>query len=98
MQRQAAFDLDRRDVLAAGDDHVVDAAGDEQIAVGVEISGVAGEVPAVAQRLRVGVRSPPIAFEGFIAREQRDDLAFLARRGDVVRVRSRRAARRAPSG
>ena len=38
MQRQAALDLDRRDVLAAGDDHVVDAAGDEQVAVGIDDS------------------------------------------------------------
>ena len=84
VQRQAAFDLDRRDVLAAGDDHVVDPAGDEQIAVLVEIAGVAGEVPAVAQRLGVGVGPPPVAFEGFVAREQRDDLAFLAGLRDVV--------------
>src|SRR5262249_58336310 len=76
MQRQAAFDLHRRDVLAAADDHVVDAAGDEEIAVAVEISGVAGEIPALAQRLGIRVRPPPIALEGFIARHQRDDLAF----------------------
>src|SRR6185295_13536885 len=29
MQRQAALDLDRRDVLTAGNDHVVHATGDE---------------------------------------------------------------------
>ena len=83
MQRQAAFNLDRRNVLSAGDDHVVHAAGDEKIAIAVEISGVAGEIPAVAQCLRIRVRPPPIAFEGFIAREQRDDLALLAGRGHV---------------
>jgi hypothetical protein len=67
VQRQAAFDLHRRDVLAAGDDHVVDAAGDEQVAIGVEVAGVAGEVPALTQRLGVGFGSAPIALEGLIA-------------------------------
>src|SRR2546430_12546633 len=35
---------------------------------------VAGEVPAVAQRFRIGVAALPVAFEGLIAREMRDDL------------------------
>ena len=67
VQRQAAFDLDRRDVLAAGDDHVVDPPGDEQVAVAVEVAGVAGEIPALPQRLGVGFRPPPITLEGFVA-------------------------------
>src|ERR1700680_3991970 len=33
MQRQTAFDLHRRYVLAASDDHVVGPAGDEQVAI-----------------------------------------------------------------
>ena len=78
MQRQAALDLDRRDVLAAGDDHVVDPAGDEQVAVGIDIAGVAGEVPAVAQRLGVGIGPAPVALERFVAGQKRDDLALLA--------------------
>src|SRR5208283_3197712 len=49
MQRQTAFDLHRRDVLATGDDHVVDPAGDEQIAIGIDQSGVPGEIPATAK-------------------------------------------------
>src|SRR5262249_37236043 len=85
MQRQAAFDLDRRDVLAAADDHVVDAAGDEEIASIVEITRIAGEIPAVAQGLAVRVRPPPIAFEGVIALKQCDDLALFAGGGDVLR-------------
>ena len=91
VQRQAALDLDRRDVLAAGDDHVVDAAGDEEVAVGVEIAGVAGEVPAVAQRLGVGLRPLPIALEGLVAGGERDDLAFLAGPRPAPRPRPRRA-------
>src|SRR5262249_22138436 len=85
MQRQATFDLDRRDVLAAADDHVVDAAGDEEIAITVQIAGIAGEIPALAQGLGVRVRPPPIAFERFIALEQGDDLALFAGGRDVVR-------------
>src|SRR5215471_13466670 len=85
MQRQAAFDLDRRDVLAAADDHVVDAAGDEEIAVDVEISGVAGEIPAAAQCLGVRVRAPPIALEGLVALKQSNDLALFPGGGDLVR-------------
>src|SRR5262249_6083377 len=76
-KRQPACDLDRRDVLAAADDHVVDAAGDEEIAIIVEIAGIAGEIPALAQGLGVRVRPPPIAFERFIALEQGDDLALF---------------------
>src|SRR5208282_2159899 len=49
MQRKTAFDLDRRDVLASGNDHVVDAAGNEQIAIVVDETGVASEIPAVSQ-------------------------------------------------
>src|SRR5215470_7041873 len=43
MQRQAAFDLDWRDILPAADDHIVGAAGDEEITVAIEIPGVARE-------------------------------------------------------
>ena len=62
VQRQAGFDLDRRNVLAAGDDHVVDAAGDEDVAVGVDEAGVAGEIPALRaapwRRLPAAASSP----------------------------------------
>ena len=83
VQRQAAFDLDRRDVLAAGDDHVVDAPGDEQIAVAIDEAGVAGEIPALAQRLGVGVGPAPVTLEGLIAGQARDDLALLVGRGKL---------------
>ena len=83
MQRQAALDLDRRDVLAAGDDHVVDAAGDEQVAVGIDVAGVAGKVPALAQRLGVGFGTPPVTFESLVTGERRYDLALLANRSKL---------------
>ena len=53
---QHALDLGRIDVLATGDDHVLLAVVDVEIAVGVARADVAGVVPAVAQRL---ARSPP---------------------------------------
>ena len=84
MQRQAAFDLDRRDVLAAGDDHVIDPPRDEQVALGIEIPGVPGEIPAVAQRLRVCLGPAPVALEGFIPGKERDDLALFAWPGNIV--------------
>ena len=80
MQREHRFDVDRRDVFAAADDHVVDAAGDVQVAVFVEVAGVAGEVPAVAQDFAFGVRTVPVAFECFVAEQVRNDLAFFAAR------------------
>jgi hypothetical protein len=83
VQRQAAFDLDWRDVLAAGDDHIIDAAGNEKIAVGVHQSGVAGKIPAVANS-GVGVGAAPVAFERFIAGDERNDFAFLAGGDDFV--------------
>src|SRR5262249_58330121 len=54
---QPVFDLLRRDVLAAADDQVLDAAGDPEIAVGIHARFVAGVQPAfvVDCRLRGGV-------------------------------------------
>src|ERR1700741_4198946 len=77
VKRQTALDLDGRDVLAAADDHVVDAAGDEEIAILIDVSGVASEIPAVAERARICVGPPPVALEGLVAGQQRNDLAFL---------------------
>src|SRR2546428_5061432 len=82
--RESLLDLDRMDVLAAADDHVVDAPGDVEVAVGVDVSHVAGEVPAVAERRRVGVGAVPVAREGLVGGEARDDLALRPRRDDLV--------------
>src|SRR6185437_10687359 len=51
---------------------------DEEIAISVDIAGVAGEVPTLAQRTRIGVGPLPVALEGLIAGKQGHDLAFLA--------------------
>ncbi len=74
MAGEDVLDLDRMDVLAAGDDHVVQPPVDPQVAVGVEVPGVAGVVPAVANRLGVGVGPVPVAGERLVAREVRADL------------------------
>src|SRR5919197_2605327 len=78
MPREHVLHLHRVDVLAAADDHVVDATGDVELTVRVDPSHVAREVPAVAQRPPVGVGPPPVAGEGLLRGEARDDLAFLA--------------------
>ena len=49
MAQQHAFDLDRRDVLAAADDHVLDAVADLDVAVGVHDGRIARMEPAAAR-------------------------------------------------
>ncbi len=85
MQGEAALDLDGRNVLAPGDDHVVHPAGDVEVAIGVGEAGIAGEVPAITKGLRVGFGAMPVALEGFVALGDDGDLALLARRGGSAR-------------
>ena len=75
MTREHVLDLEWVDVLAARDDHVVEPPVDPQVAVAVEMAGVAGVIPAVADRFRVGVGSVPVAGEGLVAREVGADLS-----------------------
>ena len=78
MAREDVLDLERVDVLAARDDHVVDAAVEPEVAVLVEPPDVAGAVPAVADRLRVGVGAVPVAGERLVGGQVAEDLAVLA--------------------
>ena len=75
---QRLLDLGRVDVEAAGDDHVLQAVDDEQVALVVEVADVAGVVPAEARgrggRLRV------LVVAGHHERAAHDDLAALAGR------------------
>src|SRR5205085_9488300 len=48
MAQKHALDLDRRDVLAAADDHVLDAVAYLHVAVGMKHCSVAGVKPSVA--------------------------------------------------
>src|SRR5690606_13171294 len=86
MQRQTAFDLYRGNILAPGDDHVIDAASDEEVTVCVKITAVTGEVPALAQRIGIGVRPLPVPLESFVTGKTGNDLALFTRRGRKVRI------------
>ena len=56
------LDLDAVDVLAAADDHVLLAVGDEEEALVVEVADVAGVEPAVGvDRLGGGLGLVPVA-------------------------------------
>jgi hypothetical protein len=47
MLGERLLDLDRVHVLTAADDHVLDAIGQEQVALVIEIAAIAGAQPAV---------------------------------------------------
>ena len=59
VRRDRVLDLDGVHVLAAGDDHVLHPIDEEEVALLVEVAGVAGVVPAAAERLggRLGLGS-----------------------------------------
>ena len=59
---EAVLDLDRADVLAAGDDHVLLAVGDHDVRA-VEVAAVAGVEPAVDDRLGRLLGLLPVALE-----------------------------------
>src|SRR5262249_17938094 len=89
--RERALDLLGIDVLAATDDHVVDAADHVELAVLVELAEIAGAVPSALDRLGVGIRPLPVAGDRPRARHAGDDLARHARRQiDFDRVAPRR--------
>ncbi len=77
------LDLDRVDVLAAGDDHVLLAVDERDVAVLVDLAEVAGVEPAAAERLGRRLRQHPVPGEDVLAaHEQLADLAH----GDVAVV------------
>jgi hypothetical protein len=57
---QRVFHFGGIDVLSRDDDGVLDAIGDEDVAVGVERAGVAGAEPAVDQGIRGHFRQAPV--------------------------------------
>ena len=77
--QQRGLDLGGVDVLPAGDDHVLVAVTDEEEALVVDRTGVAGAVPAVGQHLGGAFRLVPVA--GHHVRPLHDDLAYLVRIG-----------------
>src|SRR5262249_33149869 len=63
-----------KDVFAAADDHVVDTADDVEFAVLVQLSEIAGAVPAALDRLGVGVGALPVARKCLGAAHASDNL------------------------
>src|SRR3546814_1034439 len=60
--RDDALDFGGVDILAAADDHVLDPVADEEIALGVEIAGVARQEEAIrGEHLRAFFGALPIA-------------------------------------
>ena len=82
MAEERVLDLGRVDVLAARDDHVRDPVVDVEIALRVEIAGVAGMEPAAAHGPRRLLGQVPVARH--VLRRAAHDLADLARRHRVV--------------
>src|SRR5215472_10454354 len=74
---QAVLDLDRADVLAAGDDDVLLPVRDHQVVAGFDVTLVAGVEPTAVQRLRRLIRLLPVASEHNVG--PREYLAFLVR-------------------
>ena len=72
--REHVFDFERMDVLAAGHDHVVEPAVDPEIAVVIEVAGVACVVPPVPNRLCVGVGTIPVPLERLVRGDVHADL------------------------
>ena len=96
---QHGLDLGRVDVLAAGDDQLLQPAADPVVALVVALGDVAGQQPAVAERGRGRLVVAPVAGED--VRAAHEQLA-LAGRGRTRRTgtacRPQPALRRASSG
>src|SRR5262249_21009554 len=74
---EESLDSRRGDVIAAGEyDNVLLAIGDDDVAIFVEDSDVAGVEPAIPDRLRRCLRIAPVAFHHAFAPDQ--DLAILS--------------------
>src|SRR5690348_1956876 len=84
MGEDDVLDLDRGDVLAAGDDHVLFAVLDGQIAIGSDEAAVAGVEPAALQASRGLLGLLPVALEDHVGAGQ--DLALAVHvEGDADR-------------
>ena len=94
---EQVLDLAREDVLAAGDDHLVVAAVDEQPAVAVEVPDVARRHQAVDRRPCRRRRCSPRTASRCRRRSGRSRPAATSRPSLVVEPHDR-AARRAPGG
>ena len=89
-RKMNVLDLDRGDVLGAGDDHVLLPVRDREMALAVEPAAVAGVEPATLQGLGTGVRVVPVTREDDVGAGE--DLAGVGgREPDAQRGRARAA-------
>ena len=93
MTGEHVLDLERMDVLAAGDDHVVEPSFQPEVPVLVEAADVAGVVPAVVDRPLVGVGPVPVAGERLVGGHVAENLAVLAEAEPGVQGGAARAPR-----
>src|SRR5260370_33128252 len=77
------LDIAREDLVAAGDDDVLDAVDEKEITVGIEIADIAGMQPAIDENLRRLLVLAPVA--GHDLRTANADLAALAGRQQPCR-------------
>src|SRR5262245_28018132 len=89
---EAVLDLDGRDVLTTGDDHVLLPVGDHGVSV-LGVAAVAGVEPAVDDGLDGLIRLVPVALEDVVG--AREDLAVLVD-GHAHADRRHARARKAP--
>src|SRR6516165_4650009 len=71
-----ALDLRRVDVLAAGDDHVLQTILDVEITLFVDLADIAGAEPTVVESVARGIRAVPVFLEEEVGLDH--DLAFAA--------------------
>jgi hypothetical protein len=82
-----ALELGRIDVLAAGDDHVLDAVVHIEVAVLVHVAGIARAQPAIRPKcLRGCLRQIPVT--GYVGAEAGGDLADFAANAETHEVRT----------
>ena len=102
MLRERLLDLDRIDVLAAADDHVLDPVGEEKVALLVNVAAVAGAEPAVRRQRRRRLVRPVEVARRHVRRPQphladlpRSELATVGRVDDAELHPRQRPTRRA---
>ena len=91
VRAERVLHLDRRDVLAPADDHVLLAVGDGEVALVVEAAAVAGVEPAVDDRVGGRLGLLPVALEHHV--RPREHLALVVDAEPHARARARRHGR-----
>ena len=80
------FHLLRVNILAAGNDHVIGPAAQEQRTVRIAIAKITSIIPSIADRPRVGIGTPPVARKGLGALHRGNDLTDFPSGQDFFRA------------